>query len=266
MDQDHLKTMGYTLLNGRFFHPGDSNVVIINEAAAKALGIKAPGEKKIFSYFYSISGKWYSVIGIVKNFNFQSLKEPIHPLVMLPAPEPYWEMAVRITPDERDKKLELIQSLFKKHAPNVAFEYSFVDENFQAKHKTERRVAWLFLLFTSLAIFIACLGLLGLAAFTAEQRTKEIGIRKAVGASVSSIISLLNKDFLKLVLVANILAWPAAWWLMDQWLKQFAYHVSIKWWVFVLAGVLTLVIALLSVSFQALKAAAGDPVNSLRND
>lgn len=266
MDQDHLKTMGYTLLKGRFFHPGDSNVVIINEAAAKAMGIKAPGEKKIFSYFYSVRGKWYSVVGIVKNFNFQSLKEPIHPLVLLPAPEPYWEMAVRITPGDRDEKLELIQSLFKKYAPNVAFEYSFVNENFQAKHKTERRVGWLFLLFTSLAIFIACLGLLGLAAFTAEQRTKEIGIRKAVGASVSNIISLLNKDFLKLVLVANILAWPAAWWLMDQWLKQFAYHVSIKWWVFVLAGVLTLVIALLSVSFQALKAAAGDPVNSLRND
>ncbi|HEX5168328.1 MAG TPA: ABC transporter permease, partial [Cyclobacteriaceae bacterium] len=206
MDPDHLKTMGYTLLKGRFFEKGDSNVVIINESAAKVLGIKAPEEKKIFSYFYSAKGTWYSVIGIVKNFNFQSLKEPIHPLALLPAPEPYWEMAVRLAPGEREKKLELIQSLFKKYAPNVAFKYSFVDENFEAKHSTERRVGWLFLLFTSLAIFIACLGLLGLAAFMAEQRTKEIGIRKAVGASVGNIIALLNKDFLKLVLIANVLA------------------------------------------------------------
>jgi putative ABC transport system permease protein len=266
MDPDHLATMGFELRQGRFFSPGDSNVVIINEAAAKAFDIKSPGEKKVFSYFYSNEGKWYSVIGIVKNFNFQSLKEPIHPLVILPAPEPYWEMAVRITPGQREEKLALIESLFSKYAPNAAFEYSFVDENFEAKHQTERDVGWLFLLFTSLAIFIACLGLLGLAAFTAEQRTKEIGIRKAVGASVGNIIALLNKDFLKLVLIANVLAWPAAWWLMNQWLNQFAYHVPLMWWVFIVAGVLTLVISLLSVSFQAIKAATGDPVNSLRND
>jgi putative ABC transport system permease protein len=175
-------------------------------------------------------------------------------------------MAVRLTPGDREEKLKFIRSTFKKYAPNVAFEYSFIDENFAAKHKTERKVGWLFLLFTSLAIFIACLGLLGLAAFMAEQRTKEIGIRKAVGASVGSIIALLNKDFLKLVLIANVLAWPAAWWLMNQWLKQFAYHVSVKWWVFLIAGLLTLIIALLSVSIQAFKAATGDPVNSLRND
>ncbi len=266
MDPDHLKTMGFALREGRFFTPGDSNVVIVNETAAKAMGIKSPFNKKVFSYFFSTEEKWYSVIGIVRDFNFQSLKEPIHPLIILPAVEPYWEMAIKLTPGDRENKLEFIHALFKRHAPDVAFEYSFVSENFEAKHKTERKVGWLFLLFTSLAIFIACLGLLGLAAFMAEQRTKEIGIRKAVGASVGNIIVLLNKDFLKLVLIANVLAWPAAWWLMNQWLKQFAYHVTIKWWVFVIAGVLTLVIALLSVSIQALRAATGDPVNSLRND
>lgn len=266
MDVDHLKTMGYTLVQGRFFAPGDSNVVILNEVAAKAMGIKDLSDKKVFSYFYSSIGKWYTIIGVVRDFNFQSLKDPIHPLVLMPAREPYWEMAVRLKPGDHEVQLALIESIFKKHAPTAPFEYSFVDQNFQAKHKTERRVGWLFVLFTSLAIFIACLGLLGLSAFTTEQRTKEIGIRKAVGASVSSIIALLNKDFLKLVLIANLLAWPVAWWLMNLWLGQFAYHVTVKWWVFALAGVLTLIIALLSVSIQALRVAEGNPINSLRNE
>lgn len=266
MDKDHLKTMGYSLIRGRFFEPGDSNVVILNEVAAKAMGITDLNEKKIFSYFYSSIGTWYKIIGVVRNFNFQSLKEPIHPLVLMPSKEPYWEMAVRLKSGEMEKQLEMIQSIFKKYAPNAPFEYSFVDENFAAKHKTERRVGWLFLLFTSLAIVIACLGLLGLSAFTAERRTKEIGIRKAVGASVGSIIALLNKDFLKLVLIANLLAWPVSWWLMNLWLEQFAYHVTVKWWVFIVAGVLTLVIALLSVSIQALRVAQGDPIISLRNE
>jgi putative ABC transport system permease protein len=258
--------MGYTLIKGRFFQPGDSNVVILNEVAAKAMGINDLNEKKVFSYFYSSVGKWYNIIGVVRNFNFQSLKEPIHPLVLMPSDEPYWEMAVRLKPGDQAKQLGLIESIFKKYAPNAPFEYSFVDENFAAKHKTERRVGWLFVLFTSLAVVIACLGLLGLSAFTAERRTKEIGIRKAVGASVGSIIALLNKDFLKLVLIANLLAWPVSWSLMNLWLSQFAYHVTVKWWVFILAGILTLVIALLSVSVQALRVAQGDPVISLRNE
>jgi putative ABC transport system permease protein len=241
-------------------------VVILNEVAAKAMGIKDLSEKKLFSYFYSSIGKWYTIVGVVRNFNFQSLKEPIHPLVLMPGKEPYWEMAVRLKSGEQEKQLGLIESIFKKYAPNAPFEYSFVDENFAAKHKTERRVGWLFVLFTSLAIVSACLGLLGLSAFTAERRTKEIGIRKAVGASVGSIIALLNKDFLKLVLIANLLAWPVSWWLMNLWLTQFAYHVTVKWWVFLLAGILTLVIALLSVSIQALKVAQGNPIISLRNE
>lgn len=269
MDYDHFSTMGYTLIKGRMFsrdNPADSDALILNETAARAMGVEEIDSRNILSFYDSPEPKMRKVIGIVKDFNYQSLKQGIQPMAIIPGNEPNWEMAVRLTPGETETKVDLISRLFSKYAPGAPFEFSLVDQNFERKNATEQKIGVMFIIFTFLAIFIACLGLLGLATFTAEQRTKEIGIRQVVGANVGNIIILLNKDFMRLVFLANIIAWPAAWWLMHRWLNQFAYHVAIEWWIFVLSGLLTSLIALVSVSMQAIRAATGNPVNSLRND
>ncbi len=157
-----------------------------------------------------------------------------------------------------------IEAAWKELAPEAPFEYTFFDQDLAAQYKAEQRLGKIFSLFTGFAILVACLGLFGLAAFTAEQRTKEIGIRKVLGASVAGIVGLLSKDFLNLVLIANIIAWPIAWWVMSRWLDDFAYRVEIGWWVFAVAGCIALLIALLTVSYQAVKAALSNPVKSLR--
>ena len=206
------------------------------------------------------------MIGIIQDFNFQSLKEPLQPLAVVLGPEPNWEMAIRITKGNAEEKLALIQSFWKKYAPDAPFEYEFLDWNFEAKQQAEKRLGMIFTVFTSLAIFIACLGLLGLATFKAEQATKEIGIRKVMGATVGDMVLMINKDFLKLVVTANLLAWPVAGWAMHRWLDQFAFRIAFPWSAFLIAGGITLVIAFVSVSFQAVKAASGNPVKSLRNE
>jgi len=268
MDVDHLETMRYTLVDGRFFSsqsPADTNTVILNQTAARKLGIEEFKGKKLVTN-YDHDGREREVIGIIQDFNFQSFKEPVQPLAVVLGPEPNWEMAIRLTKGNTDIKLELIKSFWKKYAPGAPFEYTFLDKNFEAKHKSEKRLGLISALFTGLVIFIACLGLFGLAAFTAEQRTKEIGIRKVMGASVKDIVIVINKDFLRPVLLANLIAWPFAGWIMFMWLQQFAFRISFPWWVFILAGLTTLVIALVSISFQALRAAKGNPVKSLRNE
>lgn len=268
MDIDHQETMRYEMVAGRFFseqNPADSNTVILNETAAKKLGVSIFKGKKLVSN-YDNPKREREIIGIMKDFNFQSLKEPIQPLAIIMGPQPNWEIAIRLTPGDTDEKIALIKSLWSKYAANAPFEYTFLDKNFERKHQTEKRIGMIFLVFTSLAIFIACLGLFGLAAFTAEQRTKEIGIRKVVGASVRDIVLMINQDFMKLVGVANIVAWPVAWWIMHSWLDAFAFHITFPWWVLLVASVITLFIAFISISFQALRAARGNPVRSLRNE
>ncbi len=268
MDYDHQETMRYEIVEGRFFSestPGDTNTVILNETAARKLGLTIFKGKKLVSH-YDQPKREREIIGIMKDFNFQSLRETIQPLAIVLGPQPNWEMAIRLTPGNTTEKIALIKSIWQKYADNAPFEYTFLDENFESKHQTEKRIGLIFLLFTSLAIFIACLGLFGLAAFTAEQRVKEIGIRKVVGASVRDIVMMINRDFMKLVGIANILAWPVAVWLMYTWLKNFAFRISFPWWVLLVAGVITLFIAFVSISFQAVRAASGNPVKSLRNE
>ena len=268
MDYDHQETMRYEMVEGRFFseqNPSDTNTVILNETAAKKLGLTIFKGKKLITN-YDQTRREREIIGIMKDFNFQSLKEPIQPLAILLGPQPNWEIAIRLTRGDTEKKIELVKSLWKKYADNAPFEYTFLDKNFEAKHRTEKRIGLLFLLFTSLAIFIACLGLFGLAAFIAEQRTKEIGIRKVVGASVREIVLMMNRDFMRLVGIANLVAWPVAWWIMHTWLNEFAFRIPFPWWVLLVAGIVTLVIAFISISFQAVKAAEGNPVRSLRNE
>lgn len=269
MDYDHLKTMGFTMLQGRFFSPSsakDSSFLILNEKAAETLGIKIVDGQKVYSGYDQPFGRTRTVIGIMKDFNFKSLKEPIQPLAIVLGYEPNWEMAIRIKENHLEEGIEAVRALWKKFAPTAPFEYSLVENNFGHKIKTEKRVGTLFMIFTLLAILIACLGLFGLATFTAEQQRKAIGIRKVLGATVHDIVRMLNMNFLKLVLIANVIAWPFTWWVMGLWLDQFAFHIEIPWWIFPLAGAITFIIALFSVSFQALRAASGNPVNSLRNE
>jgi putative ABC transport system permease protein len=269
MDADHLKTMGYPMVQGRFFSPdfpGDTAALILNETAARRLGIDVLDRQRIFSDYDQPGGRVREVIGIMKDFNSQSLKDPIQPIAIVLGYEPNWEMAIRLTPDADARVIDSIKILYKRYVPEAPFEYSSLEDNFAEKVQRERMVGLLFLVFTVLAILIACLGLFGLATFTAEQQRKAIGIRKVLGATVPDLARMLNKDFLKLVLVANLLAWPASWWIMSQWLNQFAFRIPMPWYVFPLAGVTTGLIAFFSVSFQALKAASGNPVNSLRNE
>jgi putative ABC transport system permease protein len=268
MDADHLETMRYAMANGRFFsatQKGDTSTIILNETAAKALHMENFEGRTIVTN-YDHDGRKRRVIGIVRDFNSLSFREPVQPLAIVLGPEPNWEMAIRITRGNIDDKVSMIESYWKKYAPNAPFEYTFVDKNFVAKHKAEQKLGTLSAVFSGLVIFIACLGLFGLATFTTEQRTKEIGIRKVMGASVNDIVIMINKDFLRPVIFANIVAWPLAAWLMYLWIRQFAYHINFPWWVFVLATVLSLIIAFVSISVQSRKAAIGNPVKSLRNE
>jgi len=266
MDYDHLKTMNYKMVSGRFFspdHPNDSMAVILNETAAKK--IKMSG-RSLHTLFGNAKGMDREVIGVMQDFNFQSVHDPIQPMAIVLGFQPNWEMAIRVSPDDPERAIELIRTTWIKHSPHAPFEFSLLEKNFDDKNKTERKISFLFLGFTLLAVVIACLGLFGLATFTAEQRTKEIGIRKVMGASEGNIIGLLNKDFMRLVVIANLIAWPVTGWLMYLWLGQFAYHISLPWWVFLTAAVISLLDALLAISFRAIKAAKGNPVDSLRNE
>lgn len=269
VDYDHLKTMGYSLVKGRFFSrdfPADSLAVIINETAAKVLKWDHIHDRKLFSEYGDHNGTVREVIGVIRDFNFQSVKEPIQPIALVLGKEPNWEMAVRVKDGQEYDAIGRIRELWTKHAPDAAFEFSFLDSNFERQLETEKQIGMLFLFFTLLAIFIACLGLFGLATFTAELRIKEIGVRKVLGASVENIVVMLNRDFLKLVLIANLIAWPVSACLMFIWLEQFAYHILLPWWVFLAAGAITVLIAFVSVSARAVRAAIGDPVNSLRDE
>lgn len=269
MDADHLETMGYRMVAGRFFNPdlpGEGNTMILNETAARRLNMMDfRGQKLITDYDLPLQQE-REVIGIVQDFHYQSLKDPIQPMAIVPSSPPYWEMAIRIKADAVDSTLERIRKLWTVYAPGAAFEYSFVDRNFEARQASDKKKGLLFLTFTALAIVIACLGLFGLATFTAEQKRKQIGIRKVLGASTANILMLLNREFLKLVLIANVLAWPITGWLMHRWLDGYAYHTSVEWWIFLAAAGATFVIAFLTISFRSFQAATGNPVHSLRTE
>lgn len=266
-DYEYLQTLQIQLKEGRNFSrdftsdaDGNEGAMLINESAARLLGWKDPIGKHLRS---ARDGNNRKIIGIIKDFNFRSLHNPIEPLLILLA-EGGDYMSVKVKPGQVQETLQAIESEWKKFAPSAPFEYSFLDERVNEQYKAEQHIGRIFTLFTSLAIFIACLGLLGLAAFTTEQRAKEIGIRKVLGASVWGVVHLLSRDFLKLVIIANLIAWPFAWYVMDRWLQDFAYRTPLDGWVFILAGILAVVTALLTVLYMALKAAHSNPVKSLR--
>ena len=269
IDYDYIKTLGMKTIKGRNFSKDfgtDSNAVIINQTTAAFLGYKDPVGQKIYTLnrdnTQTIS---YHIIGVVQNFNFESLKKDIGPLCFVLGKRGYIT-TFKINAANINSLISLIEAKWKAMAPGMPFSYRFLDDSFNEMYNAETRIGKIALIFSILAIFIACLGLFGLATFIAEQRTKEIGIRKVLGASVNGVVRLLSNDFLKLVVIAFIIAAPLSWWAMHHWLQDFAYRTDISWWIFVLAGAITLFIALATVSFQAVRAAIANPVKSLRTE
>jgi putative ABC transport system permease protein len=264
----YISTMGMKLLAGRDFYPDistDTSSIIINETLAKILGNKDHVGEIITRD--NGKGKEYKIIGIVKNFIYNDMYKDPDPMIIFCDTTNVNQMLVRLKGGQDvSKQLAKVETVIKSNNPGYPFESSFMDEEFNNIFKSEMLVGKLSRLFALLTILISCLGLFGLAAYTAERRTKEIGIRKVLGATVANMITLLSKDFLRLVAIASIVAFPLSWWIMNKWLQDFAYRINISWWVFVIAGGLAVVIALFTVSFQAVKAAIANPVNSLRTE
>lgn len=269
IDYDYIKTMGMQVIKGRNFSRefgGDSNAIIINETTAKILDYPNPIGKKIYTSADAEGHtRFYTIIGIVKNFNFESLHQTVGPLGLeLSAGNGLGIFKVHSA--NLRNTVAQIENKWKSLAPGLPFSYRFLNDSFDEMYRAEQRVGKIAVIFAVLAIFIACLGLFGLATFIAEQRTKEIGIRKVLGASVRGIVQMLSKDFLKLIGIAILISTPLAWWAMNKWLQSFAYRVNLGWGIFILAGSIAVVIALATVSLQAIKAAVANPVKSLRTE
>jgi putative ABC transport system permease protein len=239
----------------------DSLHFILNETAVNQIGLKNPVGKRF--RFWKYNG---TIIGVVKDFHFASMKEKINPAIFYYTPDHMHTMYVKTTGRDAPKALAAVQNVFKQYNGEFPFGYSFLDDIFNNMYKGEQREGVLFDYFAGIAIFISCLGLLGLAAFTAQVRTREIGVRKVLGASVNGIVRLLAIDFMKLVFIAILVASPIAWYAMHKWLQSYAYRIGIEWWVFVIAGVLAVIIAFITISFQSIKAALMNPVKSLRSE
>ena len=277
VDEDYNKTLGLELKEGRFFSKEfstDTLSVVLNEKAVKELGLKKAIGSQLTStseFFNGRNGETYTytVVGVVKDFHYHSLHEPISPLVITYSKRFGGRsglMALRVQGDNFKASLASIGNVWKKFVKEKPFNYYFLDKSLADQYKAEQTTQRIFTIFSGLAIFIACIGLLGLAAYATQQRTREISIRKVLGASEGSIITMLSKDFVKLVLLSSAIAFPIAWWGMNKWLQDFAYRVNVGWWIFIVAGVTALLIALFTVSTQALKAAFTNPVKNLRSE
>ena len=261
---DFFKTMKMELADGRVFSPAfatDSVNYVINEQAARAMGMDQPVGQRLT--FWDQEGE---IIGVVKDFHMNSFYQPIEPTIIRFDPQSTWMLFVRTQAGKTQEALASLETLYTTFNPDYPFDYSFLDENFEQTYRSEIVIGTLSNFFALLAVFIACLGLFGLASFTAEQRTKEIGIRKVLGASVSSLVALLSREFIKLVAAAFLLSIPVAYFVMNRWLSNFAYRIDLSWGIFLIAGLAAVVIAWLTVSYQSIKAALANPVTALRTE
>ncbi|GAB4030302.1 ABC transporter permease [Spirosoma gilvum] len=274
VDEDYIKTLGLHLLSGRDFSKdiaGDVSAYIINETAVRELGLSSPAKAigKTLSWptwRNPDSLKTGPVIGVVKDFHYKSLHEKIEPTVLQIYPQAYSKVAVKITGANIEIAIGQISNVWSRYSPDYPIEYNFLDESFGKMYKGEDKLKTLLTLFTAITIFVSCLGLLGLAANAAEQRRKELGVRKVLGATVEGLVVLLSKDFVKLMLISLLLASPVAWYFMNQWLDNFPYRITINWWMFAVAGGLAVALALVTVSFQTVKAALSNPVKNLKTE
>ena len=274
-DYDWLATMGIQMREGRYFSrdfPSDSSAVVLNETAVRQLQLEDP-IGKVITYPGACGNcvQEFTVIGVVEDFNTTSLHNPIHPFALFLYHDknyyvdaPY--LTLRIAPNKAASVIALVEDAWTTYGQGTPLQYSFLDQNFASMFAWEQQLGRLFTLFTGLTILVACLGLLGLVAYTVEKRTKEIGIRKVLGASVASIVSMLSQSFVKLMLIALLVAIPIGYYAMQEWLQNFAYRTDISFWVFLLAGLAALAITLFTISYQSIKAAVANPVDSLRNE
>jgi len=276
VDDNYFKLLGLELKEGRAFSKQfttDSFGVVLNEQAVKDFGLKQPIGTRLISQepylnsWDSTKHNVFTVIGVVKDFHFQSLHKNIAPLVMINSNKFGWgTVGVSIKSDHFKSTLTAIQKIWDGFGSKNDFRFSFLDQNLAALYKSEQSQQKIFTIFSMLAIMIACIGLFGLATYSTLQRTKEIGIRKVLGAGTDTIIFILSKDFLRLVIIATFIAFPISWWAMDSWLRNFAYRVNISWWIFFVAGLIAAIIAFATISFQSIKAALANPVKSLRTE
>lgn len=270
VDYDFIPVYKINIVAGRNFsreYSTDTAGFVLNESSIKVLGWKSPQEAvgKDFKY----GNQKGHIIGVISDFNFESMHQKIVPIVLTmnpPSQQYYNNITIRVAGNNIAGTLAYLEKTWKTLLPETPFQFSFLNENFNKLYESEQKQGTLYIFFACIAIFIACLGLFGLSSFAITQRIKEIGVRKVLGANVGRIVTLLSKDFLKLVLIAALLAFPIAWFAMNNWLKDFAFRISIEWWVFILAGILASFIALLTVSVHAIKAANANPVNSLRSE
>jgi putative ABC transport system permease protein len=266
VDENYIPTLGMQMVKGRNFShdfASDSSGIIINEAAAKLLGLKDPINQVLYNADDNMKPIPSHILGVVKDFNFSSMHDKVGPL-LIQLSNSTGGMALRVNTRNVASVLDKVKSKWDNMAPGQPFSYTFMDADFNNIYHAERRTGKLFISFAVFAIFIACLGLFGLVTYAAKQRTKEIGIRKVLGAKATGIVALLSRDFAKLVLIASLIAFPVGWWAMNKWLQSFAYRIHITAWVFVIAALLAVIIALITVSSQAIKAAVTNPVRSLR--
>ncbi|MFQ5824979.1 MAG: ABC transporter permease [bacterium] len=267
VNDDYLDTYKMEMAEGRFysrvFATDATQAFVVNETAVEAMEMRSPIGKRLKAY-----GRDGRIIGVVKDFHFRSLHDKINPLILnlgtFGKEYDFFHLTVRINPGNIPETLKFIEGVWQKHVPESPFEYHFLDETLDKLYTTEQRLGKIFGYLTFLTIFVSCLGLFGLATFLAEQKTKEIGIRKVLGSSVTGIVVLLSKVFMKWVLISNVIAWPIAYLAMKKWLQNFAYQVNIEFWTFVFSGLTALIIALMTVSYQSVKAALVNPVEALR--
>jgi len=269
VDYDYLPTMGMTLIKGRNYSaalPTDSSAVIINETVAAMLGPGDPTSKYIYRTNSKDSMIAHRIIGVVKNFNYESMHQAVGPLIMHVLWPDHSAVAFRIGAAHLPQTLDRIREVWKTMSPSTPFNYRFMDQAFSEMYKADEQVGKIALVFAALALVIGCMGIFGLAAFIAERRTKEIGIRKVLGASTRGILGLLSGEFTRLVGISFLIATPLAAWAMHRWLQDFAYRTDLPWWIFAVAGLATFAIAIITVSFQSLKAALTNPVQALRSE
>jgi putative ABC transport system permease protein len=270
-DENFAKAIGLNILKGRDLHVDDSGKVLVNETLVRKIGLDP--SKAVGARLYYDDNAFVEVVGVMKDFNVGSLHTEVGPFMLRYAPNGLQGWDIRLshviagttTADYRSL-LDKIKTIWQKDLPGTPFEYAFLDTEVQKQYESEITLSKIINVFTGMAILISCLGLFGLAAFSAEQRNKEIGIRKVLGASVTGVVQLLSKDFLRLVVIAFVIATPIAWWAMNKWLQTFAYKVPLAWWMFAGAGGIALFIALVTVSSQAIRAALANPVRSLRSE
>jgi putative ABC transport system permease protein len=270
VDEEYIPTLGMEMKSGRNFarqFGTDSTAIIINESTASMLGYPNPIGRKIYTLINTNSNEVaaYEIIGVVKNFNFESLRQRIGPLAFV-LNKSTWATAFRVKPENSEAIVSAVSSKWKSLSTGTPFNYHFLDESFNNMYRSEQQVGRVAIAFAVLAIIIACLGLFGLATYIAEQRTKEIGVRKVLGATVNNIVMMLSRDFLILIIIASLIAFPIAWWAMYKWLQDFEYRIGVGWWIFILSGFIAILVALFTISFQAVRAAVSNPIKSLRTE